>query len=269
MQKSKLTAAVLALFGGVIGLHKFYLNDPGSGIFYAVLGVMTRSIIGFPISIFLGVLDAVRLFSMSTEKFDAKYNKSKSRRRSRQNRNRNNQGSYRVQRTDRDVRMERKRQRNSQTISRKQRSNPFRKSADLKYKEYDLEGALEDYAKATEITPADKDMHFNMACIYSLLEKPEQSLIHLEQAIDMGYKNVEAIKTVDELAYLRIQPEYDDFIANGYKRNTRKKSVTPPKDDLLQDDLLLAQLNKLKELRSKGMLSEKEYLYEKEKLKRK
>lgn len=264
MEKSKTTAAILSLFGGIFGLHKFYLNDPGSGMFYAILGMVTRGLIGFPVSILLGVLDAVRLFSMSSQQFDAKYNKRKVSR----GQNRAKQRPTRARTASRDVRMERQRQKNNNTISRKQRSNPFRKSADQKYKEYDLEGALEDYAKATEITPADKEMHFNMACIYSLLEKPEDSLIHLEQAIDMGYKNLENIKTVDELAFLRIQPEYDDFIANGYKRGARKKSVPPPKDDLLQDDLLLAQLNKLKELRSKGMLSEKEYVYEKEKLMR-
>lgn len=264
MAKSKTTAAILALVGGSLGIHKFYLNDPGSGIFYAMLGMISRGFFSFPISAMLGVIDAIRLFSMSTAKFDAQYNKGNTRRRTRQSRS----SSRTTQRTQRDMMSERDRNKYAASVSKKQRKNPFRKSADQKYKEYDLEGALEDYAKATEITEADKEMHFNMACIYSLLEKTDKSLFHLEQAISMGYKDIESIKTVDELAYVRIQPEFDSFVSNGYKSTRKQQTITPPPDDLLQDDLLLSQLNKLKELRSKGMLSEKEFLYEKEKLKR-
>lgn len=258
MERNKLVAALLALFGGAFGLHKFYLKDPGSGIFYIILFVMTRGF--FPVAALLGVLDAIRLFTMSTAAFDAKYNKSSSAgRKSGQSRNTN--------RRQNEVTRERDRHNNRQLTS-KQRNNPFRKSADRKFEEYDLEGALEDYAKATEITPADKEMHFNLACIHSLKENTEKSLHHLEKAIDLGFKDMERIKTVDELAYLRIQPEYDAFVANEYKNTTRPKSVTPPKDDLLQNDALLAQLNKLKEMRERGLLSEKEFLYEKDRLRR-
>lgn len=263
MHKSKLTAAMLALFGGAFGLHKFYLNDPGSGIFYVILTMMTSKL--FPIAAMLGVIDAIRLFSMSTQKFEAKYNKN-SRNRNRGVRNTKVRG--RSPRTNRDMEMERSKYKYDRVTQKKQRNNPFRKSADEKFKEYDLEGALADYEKAVEITPADKEMHFNIACIYSLLEKKELSLENLELAIKKGYKNLEHLKVVDELAYLRIQPEWDAFVNNGYKITKTNKAIEPPKGDLLQDDVLLAQLNKLKELRSRGMLSEKEFSYEKEKLMR-
>lgn len=264
MRKSKLTAALLALFGGAFGLHKFYLNDPGSGIFYVVLTLMASRL--FPIAAMLGVIDAIRLFSMSSAKFDAKYNGNTSspRRGSRNTKVRGN----RTARTNRDMEMERSKYKYDRVTQKKQRNNPFRKSADEKFKEYDLEGALADYEKAVEITPADKEMHFNIACIYSLLEKKNLSLKNLELAIQKGYKNFEHLKVVDELAFLRIQPEWEDFIKNDYKIIKRNKTEEPPKDDLLQNDVLLAQLNKLKELRSRGMLSEKEFSYEKEKLMR-
>lgn len=260
--KNKNLAALLALFGGSFGLHKFYLGDPGGGIFYIILSAMTRGFI--PIATILGVIDAIRLFSMSTQKFDAKYNKGKRRQ---QTRSEERRRAAQAPRANRDVVRERSRMNNRQITS-KQRNNPFRKSADKKFAEYDLEGALEDYDKATEITPADKDMHFNLACIYSLKEDKDQSIHHLEEAINMGFKDTEKISSIDELAYLRIQPEFDAFVANGYKKTSRQKSVTPPKKDLLQNDALLAQLNKLKEMRDRGLLSEKEFSYEKERLTR-
>lgn len=260
-----MVAVALALFGGSFGLHKFYLNDPGGGVFYIILSAMTRGFI--PVATILGVIDAIRLFSMSTRQFDAKYNKGKRRQQrqqpSRSEVRRNNAGTTR---TNRGVVRERNRMNNRQITS-KQRNNPFRKSADKKFAEYDLEGALDDYEKATEITPADKDMHFNLACIWSLKEDKEKSLYHLEEAINMGFKETDKISNIDELAYLRIQPEFDSFVANGYKK-PRGQAPAPPKKDLLQDDALLAQLNKLKEMRDRGLLSEKEFSYEEERLKR-
>ena len=70
---------------------------------------------------------------------------------------------------------------------------------------------------------------------------------------------------IDDFAFLRIQEDFEAFKEAGFKQE-KAKSLEPPKDDLLQDDLLLSQLNKLKNLREKGLLSEKEFLYEKEKL---
>ncbi len=267
---NKNTAAILAFFGGLIGLHKFYLKEPGAGIFYILLTFLTARFF-LPVSIILGVLDAIRLFSMSQEQFDAKYNKG--RRRNSQPRQRQNQGYNQRQRSrtamQEEIRMERDRNNHHNKIAKKQRNNPFRKSADKKFEEYDLDGALEDYQKATEITPADSLMHFNLACIYSLKENTDKSLHHLEKAISMGFKNVEKINTKDELAYLRIQPEFEKFVADGYSRKNRPTEMTPPKGDLLQNDALLAQLNKLKEMRERGLLSDKEFAYEKERLTRK
>ena len=263
--KNKTVAGLLALFGGAIGLHKFYTNDPGAGIFYIIITMFTAGFF-LPVGALLGLLDAVRFFTMSDQAFDGKYNKGRGRgRQSARGRN----VPQRSQRNPRQTQIQEERARyNNKTITSKQRNNPFRKSADRKFAEYDLEGALEDYAKATELTPADMDMHFNMACIYSLKEDLDKSLHHLEEAMKMGFKNVEKINNIDQLAYLRIQPEFDAFVANGYKQRQRSSRNVTPQKDLLQEDALLAQLNKLKEMRDRGLLSEKEFTYEKERLTR-
>lgn len=260
MRKSKSTATMLAFLGGIFGAHKFYLGDSGKGIFYIMIAIMTAGF--FPISILLGVLDAVRLFMMSTERFNAQYNKGTSRRRTVSK----NHGSRNQSRSERDMQMERERYKHKQQ-TKNARANPFLKSAKRKYKDYDLEGAIADYEQAAEISKLDKNIHYDMAGIYSILENKEKSFYHLEEAINSGFKNYEKIKTDDEFAFLRIQEEFDHFVANDFKMQ-RRKTIAPPKDDLLQDDLLLAQLNKLKELRSRGMLSEKEFLFEKEKIMR-
>jgi TM2 domain-containing membrane protein YozV len=260
--KSKTTAALLALFGGSFGLHKFYLGEPQTGILYLAVTFLTSKF--FPIGTLLGVIDAIRLFSMSTQAFDANYgnkgipNQARQRQRQRQRARNPRQEEIKMQRDRHSYKV----------ISKKQRNNPFRKSADQKFEEYDLDGALEDYKKATEIAPADKDMHFNLACIFSLKENIDKSLYHLDKAISMGYKNVEQINTKDELAFLRIQPEFEAFVVDGYTLKSQPSVMQPPKDDLLQNDALLAQLNKLKEMRERGLLSDKEFAYEKERLKR-
>lgn len=254
---------LLAFFGGTFGLHKFYLDDPGSGIFYIVLALITSGI--FPFTTIIGFFEAFKLLGTSDQMFDAKYNKEKFAKEKFRRETQRSPSTNRSQ-AGRTRDMERSKYKYEKATS-KNRPNPFRNSADKKFKEYDLDGALADYDKAMEISPADKNLHFNLACIYSLQENPSKSLEHLEEAINKGFKNVEKIKTTDELAFLRIQPEFDAFVNNGYVRtNIYNKEIEPPKGDLLQDDRLLSQLNKLKELRSKGLLSDKEFSYEKQKL---
>lgn len=266
MGKSKVTAGIIALFGGWIGLHKFYLKDPGAGMFYIFLYVISINILGFPLSALLGIVDAFKLFTMSDEKFDAKFNRGRKQQRGRVASSPVSRGGQRRESSN-EVIQRRKRSQTEQ-LNAKKRANPFVKSGDEKYKEYDFEGAAEDYKKALEITPESHTLHYNLAATYSLLEQKEKSFHHIEKAFQMGFKDKDRIMKKDAFAYLRVQNDFDAFVANGF-RVARQKSVKPPVDDLLQDDVLLSQLNKLKDLRSRGLLSEKEFIYEKEKLLRK
>lgn len=267
MERSKATAGILALFGGWIGLHKFYLKDPGAGMFYIFLYIFSTAVIGFPLSGLLGIIDAFKIFGMSQEQFDAKYNKTK-RRQQKARRGRNAPVAVSSGSRESSEMIQRRHRSQVEQINAKKRANPFIKSGDTKYKEYDFEGAVDDYKKALEITPDSSELHYNLAATYSLLEQKEKSYHHIEKAIQFGFKDKDKILQKDAFAYLRIQTDFDSFKANGYKV-ARQKSIKPPIDDLLQDDVLLSQLNKLKDLRSRGLLSEKEFIYEKEKLLRK
>ena len=250
--RSKFVAVLLSVFGGWFGLHRFYLGETSPGIFYIFLFVMTRAI-GLPVTFFLGIFDAFRLLMMSPRRFDRLYNSGHEDGLQR----RRTQG-----RTQKDLYEERKRQSRQRGVK---RVNPYKSTGINKYKEYDIEGAIEDFEKGLKIEPNDVSLHFNLACGYSMQEEKDKSLYHLDKAIQNGYKDVQKIKTHDDLAFLRVQPEYEKFEANGYKLEGK---INVKQDNLLEDDLLLSQLNKLAELRNKGLLSEEEFAREKNKLMR-
>lgn len=63
---SKIVAALLAFFLGGIGIHKFYLRQPGSGIVYLLLcWTLIPGIIAF--------IEGLIFLTMSDEAFDQKY----------------------------------------------------------------------------------------------------------------------------------------------------------------------------------------------------
>jgi TM2 domain-containing membrane protein YozV len=270
MKKNKNVAILLAFFGGIFGLHKFYLRDIGGGIFYLFFFIFISGIIKFPVTVILGIIDAINMLGMSEEKFDSKYNKNvrgfQQRRTTRDTRT--SRASTRRQSREDIARDRRKADRSRYQVNKtpkRQRSNPFKKTAYAKYKDYDLEEAIVDYKQALEIAPEDKEIHFYMAAVYSMLEKKDKSFFHLDKSVQFGLKQTGKILEMDEFAYLRVQKEFEDFKSNHFRIVTESKT-TSPNEELVMDDLLLARLNKLKEMRERGLLSENEFLLEKQKI---
>lgn len=64
--KSKVTAGLLALFFGTLGIHKFYLGKPGMGVLYLIL---TLLVLGAIITSILSLIDAIVLFCMDDDVF--------------------------------------------------------------------------------------------------------------------------------------------------------------------------------------------------------
>lgn len=265
MKKSRTVAAMMAFLGGMFGVDRFYLGQHQLGIFFTFLTIIGISSFGIPIAALAGFLHGAYLLTSTDEQFDKKYNKGY------QNRNRKRQ--TRVQRENnrasRELRdMDMQREKYAYKKQTKQRNNPFLSSGAKKHKEYDLDGAILDYEQALELSPKNIKLHYNLASVYSLKENVKKSLYHLDEAIKLGFKDQEKILKADDLAYIRIQPEFEAFKNNGFKlRGT--KGIEAPKSKGVKDDVLLTQLNKLKDLRDRGLLSQKEFLYEQEKLTRK
>ena len=116
-----------------------------------------------------------------------------------------------------------------------------------KFKDYDFKGALADFTKAVEHLPNDVPTLFNLACTHSMLEEDEQAFFQLSRAVELGFNDVERIKTHDSLAYLRIQSEWTAFANAGYRINANESAT------------LLSQLKNLTTLREQGRLTEEEF----------
>ena len=136
------------------------------------------------------------------------------------------------------------------------KKNPFKKSGVEKFKDYDYEGAIEDFQKALQVDSRDKALHFNLACAYSLTEQKEKSFHHLSKAVEYGLVDFEKIKTHDALAYIRIQDEFEAFAKSGYNWPLKQNATSQKQGDLLTSKPdLLEQLKQLGELRDKGLLT--------------
>ena len=145
--RNKYVAAIMALFFGAFGVHKFYLREVGGGIFYVMLMMMSSGAFKIPISGILGIIDAIRLFTMSDQEFNFRYNKGIAI----PQKNASRPISTPVKSTSRPV---------------LNRSNPYLKSGIKKYKQYDIDGAIIDFNKALDINPNDPAIHFNLAFAY-------------------------------------------------------------------------------------------------------
>ena len=271
--KSRKAAAFLALFLGTFGVHRFYLGQTGLGLAY----FFSTFLFKVPVSAIMGVIDAVTFFSMSDEQFDRKYNKGRqqstrqtSRTSTRTTRRTTRQTTRRSNRDE--LLSHQKRQRsqdrvNSQRTRKKNvtRRNPFKLSGKKKLTEYDLKGAIDDFKRSIDINPDDPETHYMMASAYSLNEQAEEAFNHLSIAVAQGFKDYEKIKTADELAFLRIHDDFEAFEKAGYRKSNpidaQNQSQTP-------DDTLLAQLQRLAEMRKKGLITDEDFEIEKRRIMR-
>jgi len=83
--KKRKTATILALLTGFLGIHRFYLGQPGLGVVYILLTVFSVGILPFV----LGLVDAAMFATMKDEIFDLKYNRQPYQRRSRSTKKKN------------------------------------------------------------------------------------------------------------------------------------------------------------------------------------
>lgn len=305
--KNRTVAIILAAVFGGLGAHKFYLRDPGTGIFYLMLGIITFSM-KFPIAAILGWIDAFRLLTMSDQYFDKKYNRPVQNARTRGRReSRDYVEGRRTQRTQRTNRYERRDTRRTSRTTRTTRvpnpprterrttssnyerrrkkvikDNPFKTSGIKRLDNFELDLAEVDLNRALELSPDDKDIHIALGRLYSIEENVTKSMYHISQAVKLGYTDFNHIRTADGFAFLRLSEKFEEFEESGFRAvrvstpetkgdtgtetEKRDQPVTPPENDLLQDDVLLSQLNKLKELRNKGIISEREFEEERVKL---
>lgn len=249
--RSRTTAALLALFGGVFGMHFFYLGRTGLGIMSVVF---TFSGGLAPVAAIIGFINFLILLGMSDTEFDKRYNREKWREQKRRqmagespyqegnNKNQNEDARRRMNPTPRHNTPPPVKPNNAPS------KEALKESGLKKYREFDYDGAIEDFGKALAIDNKDIALHWNLACLYSLCEQKELSFYHLQKSVELGFKDYEKIKTHDALAYLRVQPEFEAFAKAGFKMT-----------ESMEHSDILQQLKNLSEQRELGLLTEKEF----------
>jgi len=255
--KKKGTTALLALIFGIFGVHRFYLGERFKGCLYLFMfGVSLIATIeeNAPIIMFpaiLGFIDAVLFFVKPKEEFDEKYNKKYI------------GGEYEETRPKR-----RQRSRSAERRIEVEAINTFKESGMRKYDDYDILGAISDFRKALNSNFKDHQVHYLMACCYSINEEPEKSLFHLDKAVDFGFVDFDTIHNIDALAYLRTHKRFEEFVDNSYQI----PRYLPADEDAQLDQMdakandLLDQIAALGKLYEKGVLTPDEFQKQKQKL---
>ncbi|MFT5834115.1 MAG: TM2 domain-containing membrane protein YozV [Cognaticolwellia sp.] len=269
--KSKIAAGVLALFVGVFGVHRFYLGQVGKGILYAVF-------CWFPLTWLIAFIDGIVILTMNDEDFNIKYNPSMYRGRSHDvNININTEGGRTSMNTNRrnrdDVYEQQRPKRNRTNASASKRavskSNPYKVEGTEMYRDFDFQGAIAAYLKSLRVQPNDSQIHFNLACLYSLEENAQAAFTHLRKGVEQGYSNFDKIRSHDHLAFLRTQPEFEAFVKNGYtfaKRQEQPMLVAEQPKTLELTNDVIEKLERLALLKDKGILTEDEFQMQKAKL---
>lgn len=286
--KSRTTAAILAFIFGVFGIHQFYLGDTRKGMLHVGLFMFSAfadAPIFATVSVIIAVVAAVRWLSMNQDQFDRKYNRRYTNVRRRETHRTGPRRGERIEDERQRRRTEYRRHREERARDRRRggtptpqpasgrrngkgKLNPHKQEGIKLFKEYDYEGAIENFEKALEIAPTDQAVHFNLACAHSLMENKDKALYHLDRLVSLGFKDFKRIKEHDALAYLRVQPEFAAFKKNNYRLGGAT-SPTPERPDTSKQTAqpaLLEQLEKLAAMRDRGLLTEAEFQAQKQRL---
>ena len=108
--------------------------------------------------------------------------------------------------------------------------------------------------------------------MFSLKENAREAFLHLDRAVELGFGDFDQIRQDEALAFLRSQEVYEVYVRNGYRWPA---DIPPPGEDLLNSEppvedtsLLLEQLKELENLYKKGILTEEEYLQQRDRFNR-
>ncbi len=286
-QRNKNIASILSIFLGWTGVHKFYLGKIGLGVMYAIFSFTF-------IPFFLSLIDFFVLLTMDQEEFDNKYNEyvpfttPKNWDTDRQRRRSRRRGKTIVfgKTESNDLPSQ---QRPKEVVFRTSVPKTTSLSQNKAYHDgiklfddYQYRNALESFNKALLINKDHAQILFHVACCNSLLEQKEELFSNMEKAVKMGFKDFDKIQTMDALAYLRIQKEYDSIKESGFRKwssyeeklheEVLETAVIAEEEVLdlervpLSTDELLAELKKLGELRQNGELTDEQFAVKKQKL---
>jgi TM2 domain-containing membrane protein YozV len=289
--KEKNLAGALAFFGGFLGIHRFYLGQIPLGVIYLVFQ---------PLGLLLGFIDALVFWSMDQEKFDYKYNprayheiygrynpqqrfQDEDYRRRQVKDQMRRQVDDRIRRSNYRAPQDNRQQGQSRNTNYSKRHHPYKREQQNQlnrqralphiekgkelFRDYDYEGAILAFERALKYDAYNYPVYFNLACAYSLEENEEKALENLDKSVELGFRDFTKIEEHDAFSFLRIKASFEAFRDNNY-RLPKTKLREEEQDTMTQKEStdLLTQLNYLKDLRDRGLLSQSEFEKERAKL---
>jgi tetratricopeptide (TPR) repeat protein len=66
--------------------------------------------------------------------------------------------------------------------------------------------------RLVQLRPTDALAHYNLACSYALLKRPEQSLKTLRRAVELGYRDFRYMKEDHDLDSIRRDPRFRQLL---------------------------------------------------------
>ncbi|MEO1514432.1 MAG: NINE protein [Bacteroidota bacterium] len=286
--RKKSVAALLAFFLGSLGIHRFYLGQKGLGITYfvisliGIMGVITEgdaepifmtTVIGM-----IALLDALIFMVMPKANFDRKFNQAasssgkKAKKEKRSARRKRYASPARPTRTTRTSAFpESRRPAPVDTVpSPPQRRktipnvNPLELRGLQNYNARNIDGAIADFEQALDTDPDNPAIYFILAKCFSLKENAREAFLYLDRAVELGFDDFDQIRREKALAFLRSHALYETYVRNGYRWPS---DLPPPGEDLLSQQTpkkekgdLIQQLLELENLYKRGILTEEEYI---------
>jgi tetratricopeptide (TPR) repeat protein len=131
--------------------------------------------------------------------------------------------------------------------------------ASKEYKKGNYSKAIELLEQALALSPKSAILYYNLAIYYSVLQDEEKVYSYLEKAVSNGFDDFKRIQTHERLSIIRSNPKFKEFVENGYKLPAKKV-------ELRDSSERISQLEKLAELKEKGILTNNEFEAEKLKI---
>lgn len=262
---NKNVAGFLAITLGSFGVHRFYLGQRFQGFFRFlafVFLVVVLSVGNGPSMTLFGILmgtlivsafvEGLLFFLMPRDRFNRKYNKHHSQ------------------------------------VTAPANVTELKQEGVRYFKSGDIDLATEAFQEALEVDATDAGVHFNLACCFSKRQDLNAALYHLELAVGLGLPEARRIDRHPALAWLRGQPSFANFRAQNYRRQWLSDQPLPlanqpeaasslelhdlnqgsadPVSELQPEEDLVTKIRKLGQLRESGILTEAEFVAQKEKL---
>lgn len=246
--KNKLTAASLALLFGIFGLHRYYLGKKFQGVLHTILFFITFLIttkagnnffeVALALPAILGFMDAVLLFVMPRQEFDEKYN-----------------AKY--------LEFE-----PINTEPLESLFDYFKSVGINKYRELDFAGAANSFLKSVEKFGDSPQVHFNLACCYSMLNDAEMTYLHLEKAVANGLDDLGKIQNHKAFDFIRQDSKFNLFVENNYTfKKDERMTIVKEENEMEEEKLdLYGSLLKLGDLKEKGIINDEEFNVQKKKI---